>query len=67
MIKKVCNKCGQEMDFWDLQEDFSIHKAFGYGTRYDGYQLNLNLCCGCMESLIKDCVINPVVGNEEDE
>lgn len=66
MVKRYCNKCGQEMDFWDLQENFSIHTQFGYGTRYDGSKLNLNLCCGCMEQLIKSCVISPVEDFEED-
>lgn len=59
-----CNKCGKKMDLWDIQEDFSIYTTCGYGTKYDGSKIELDLCCDCMEKLIKDCKINPV---EDDE
>lgn len=47
-----CNKCGKEMDIWDRQENFSINGICGYGTKYDGSKIQLNLCCDCMEELI---------------
>lgn len=46
-----CNKCGKEMDIWDRQENFSINRRCGYGTKYDGFGIQLNLCCDCMEEL----------------
>jgi hypothetical protein len=58
-----CNICGQEFDFWDEQEDFSIHKKVGYGSEHDGETVHLRLCCGCFDRLINSCVLNPV---EED-
>lgn len=46
---------------WDKQEDFSIRKQLGYGTAFDGDELDLDLCCKCMESLIDECVISPII------
>jgi len=56
-----CNMCGKDFEVWDAQEDFSIHKQFGYGTIYDGDHLNLHLCCECIEKVIDMCKISPVV------
>lgn len=59
--KEICNICGQELDFWDKQEDFSIHKSeLGYGTLYDGDKLHMRICCGCMNRLIKSCAVDPI-------
>lgn len=56
-----CNLCGATLDFWDIQEDFSIHKKrLGYGTVHDGEQLSLQLCCNCMDRLISRCVVRPL-------
>ena len=43
--KKLCNRCGKELDFFDLQQDFSIHKKIGYGSIYDGCTVDYHLCC----------------------
>lgn len=60
MASTKCNKCGREFDLWDMQEDFSIQRSLGYGTKYDGDDLFLNLCCDCMEELIDSCKISPI-------
>lgn len=60
MKKIVCNMCGKDFDLWDEQEDFSIHRNCGFGTKYDGSRINLDLCCECMEKLIDACLISPV-------
>lgn len=61
MAKELyCNKCGKKMDMWDIQEDFSLQRNLGYGSRYDGDNLDLDLCCDCMDKLIEECVIPPV-------
>lgn len=57
----LCNMCGKELDIWDIQENFSIRGRFGYGTKYDGSDYDLDLCCGCMEKLIDECVISPII------
>jgi len=61
IVKMRCNKCGKEMDIWDRQENFSINGICGYGTKYDGSKIQLNLCCDCMEELIDTCVVSPVI------
>lgn len=64
MAKEItCNKCGKKFDIWDTQEGFSINKRMGYGTKYDGEYLELDLCCNCMEKLIDECIISPVSDN----
>lgn len=59
----VCNRCGKRLDIWDIQENFSINTQMGYGTKYDGDSLKLNLCCSCMEKLIDECIISPIIEN----
>ena len=58
--KSYCNKCGKELDMWDVQQGFSIHRHLGYGSKYDGDDLYIDLCCDCMDLLIDSCVIPPV-------
>ena len=57
----VCNKCGKIFDVWDTQEDFSIKRQLGYGTKYDGDELNLHLCCDCMEKIADACKFSPII------
>lgn len=57
----TCNMCGKELDIWDVQEAFSIERRLGYGTKYDGDKLRLDLCCDCMEKIIDECKISPIV------
>lgn len=61
--KIICNKCGKTFNEWDTHEDFSIYKHLGYGTKYDGDYLQLDICCGCMEKLIEECAISPITEN----
>ena len=60
MKKTVCNMCGKTFDGWDEQENFSIYRTIGYGSRHDGEILSLDLCCDCMDKLIDMCSISPV-------
>lgn len=59
----TCNKCGSRLNEWDAQESFRIYSKLGYGTKYDGCELELDLCCKCMEELIDSCTISPIVDN----
>ena len=62
--KIICNKCGKEFDIYDEQENFSIHSyQIGYGSKYDGSGLQLDLCCECMDELIDSCKISPIEEN----
>lgn len=62
--KIICNKCGKEFDEWDTQEEFRIYSHLGYGTKYDGDKLELDLCCDCMTDLIDSCKISPIIEAE---
>lgn len=55
-----CNKCGREFDIFDKKAGFSLHKKIGYGSRYDGDTLELDMCCDCMDGLIESCAISPI-------
>ena len=65
MKQMFCNKCGKRFDFWDVQEEYHIHTRIGYGSIYDGEDLELDLCIQCMDNLIKECVINPLTDYTE--
>lgn len=60
----ICNKCGKTLNDLDMQENFSIHSQLGYGIKYDGCKLELDLCCKCMEQIIEDCKISPIVDEQ---
>lgn len=63
---QYCSRCGKALDFWDLNEDFTIHKThLGFGTKYDGDELHLRLCCECIEKLIDACAVYPITERED--
>lgn len=62
-----CNLCKKELDFWDMTEDYSIKGRLGYGTKYDGNDLELHICCECMNKLIDSCKISPITPVSEEE
>ena len=64
MRHTICNLCGKTFDFLDEQENFSMRRLIGYGSRHDGEALSLDLCCDCMDKLIDRCVVSPVVDLE---
>lgn len=57
---RYCNICGSKMDFWDIQEDYTIHTTAGYGSKYDEEEIEIHICCDCMDRLIDRCAISPV-------
>lgn len=61
-----CNICGKTFDVFDHAEDYHIMRRLGYGTKYDGESLCLHLCCDCMEFLIDQCAISPIVDDASD-
>ena len=40
------------MDVWDVQEDYTIHTRIGYGSKYDEEEIELHICCDCMDKII---------------
>lgn len=49
------------MDMWDVQEDFTIHTTIGYGSKFDEEEVELHICCDCMDRIIENCAITPLV------
>lgn len=65
--KTLCNLCSKEFNEWDEQENFGIHTRVGYGSRFDGDNIDLDLCCECFDKLmgrlVSECKINPIIEN----
>lgn len=61
-----CNKCGVALDEWDARGDYAMRRALGYGSRYDGKDVDIRLCCLCMDELIGACVRSPLVNHKID-
>ena len=65
--KTICNMCGKEFTMWDEQENRGVHDQFGYGSKHDGDNIDLDLCCDCfdkvMDWIIPQCKINPIQEN----
>ena len=62
-----CNLCGKEVGGYtqDFNDDLFIHTQLGYGSKYDLCDLRFDFCSDCMDKLIDQCVIPPVVDPEE--
>lgn len=63
-MARMCSICGKQFDFYDEQQDFSLIRDIGYGSKYAGRGLTLNLCCGCfdglMDKILPKCAGNPI-------
>ena len=69
MKKYYCNKCGKELDVFDMQSGIRMHDILGYGSKYDEEAINLDLCCECTDELIdyikNNGKINPIQAASE--
>ena len=68
MLVKRCNMCGEEIGSLrtlDCNDDFSIHTIIGYGSKYDGFALDIDFCSDCMDKIIDQCHIPPVIDLED--
>lgn len=68
MTKRICNVCGKGFDFWDEQENFSLYRSVGYGSAFDGENIELDMCCRCFDEmmhtyLLPKCLISPIEAN----
>ena len=59
---RVCNCCGKDMDFFDIQEDFTISRNVGYGSKYDTMIIDLRICGDCFDKIVDSCSVTPVIG-----
>ena len=67
--KIICNVCGNSFTEFDEQEHIGLHKKIGYGSKYDGESIDLDICCNCfdklMDTLGSQCVISPIEGRHD--
>ena len=58
--EKVCNICGQPLDFFDEQQGLTIHRRLQYGSRYDGDVVCMRFCCNCFDEMVDECEVSPI-------
>ena len=63
MREKRCSKCGKILDEFDIANGLYIDKVLGYGSKYDDEKIIITLCCSCMDELIDDCEISPIISD----
>lgn len=62
-----CNVCGKAMSSEDyfLENIPSFYGIVGYGSKYDGEDLQIDFCPECFDSFVDDmnkkCKISPIV------
>lgn len=62
MARKVyCNCCGKEFGTYDYFVTNPISFCVGYGSKYDGERVQLDICVACLDKLIDSCEISPIV------
>lgn len=61
----ICNMCGSGFETTDMTGGLSLYTRLGYGTKYDGDDLELDLCCKCTETLIENCRVSPIKESEQ--
>ena len=67
MSKEItCNICGRPFDLWDTQENYSIYTTCGYGSKFDGETIEMDICCGCFDKLVEGCKISPILKDERE-
>lgn len=55
-----CNICGEDFDLEDYYNNLGVHTILGYGSKHDGRNLEMDICCQCMDKLIQKCRISPL-------
>lgn len=48
----ICNWCGKIMNSLDRKNGVSLYSLVGYGSTYDGQEINLDLCPLCTTEFI---------------
>jgi hypothetical protein len=59
--KVTCSMCGKNMCNITEPECISgipIDATFGYGSKFDGNEIHLDLCDECIEDIVRDCNYN---------
>lgn len=56
MIRK-CDLCGKVFNNYDEQEGFGLRYEVGYGSRYDGSSINVDICCDCFDKMMDEYIV----------
>lgn len=59
MKKVFCNCCGKELDKIDECGVISISRMLGYGSKYDGVHVEVDICAECFDNFIEGMKIKP--------
>lgn len=69
MTRTYCNKCGSGIDKANERDCFSISSRIGYGSKYDGDSLELDLCYDCLDEILQiiipKCKHNPIKSSDK--
>jgi hypothetical protein len=60
---RQCSRCGTYLDRYDTA--LMVHARIGYGSIHDTDILHLILCPECLDEFIEECVIDPIIPEEE--
>lgn len=60
-----CNLCGKEISIDDQMDMTSVYHTLGYSSKYDGEYLTLDICPQCLDEIIDNCVIDPILREEK--
>lgn len=71
MITRYCNYCGKQIDNKDDYQHHHIYIPMWYGSKYDGDDVQADLCLECTDKLIDFlrplCKYDPVVPSGTDD
>lgn len=60
-----CNCCGKAINNQRHPYGLGVHKKIGYGSKFDGQEIEIDLCCNCLDKLlnlmIKKFKYNPLL------
>lgn len=55
-----CNKCGRQFGKVDDISGFHHSGRFGYGSKYDGEEFEMDLCVECIDEFADACELSPI-------
>lgn len=61
MSENRCTMCGSKLDEWDINQNFSLNKYIGYGSKYDTETVKAKFCCHCFDKIVDYIIENSVL------
>lgn len=64
MARRItCNCCGKEIGGADLCGAISIAQMLGYGSKYDGAYVEIDICPDCFDRFIDGMAVSPILAD----